>query len=254
MSGEPPALPDDTKDWTWVIAQGCPECGWTPPPPTEIAARVRATVPRWQAVLRRPDVAARTRPERWSALEYACHVRDVCRVFGGRLTQLLTETRWRDVDYLVIDMPPGTGDIQLTLAQRVPVTGALIVTTPQDIALIDARKAVAMFQKVGVPLLGLVENMAVYCCPNCGHEEHIFGADGGKAMAAKQGLAYLGALPLQRAIREQSDAGTPPVVAEPDGQAAQLYLQLARQAAVAVSRLAKDYAAKFPTISVSKST
>jgi ATP-binding protein involved in chromosome partitioning len=172
----------------------------------------------------------------------------------GALEQMLRQTQWQDLDYLVVDLPPGTGDIQLTLAQRVPVTGALIVTTPQDIALIDARKAVAMFQKVGVPLLGLVENMAVYCCPNCGHEEHIFGADGGKAMAAKQGLAYLGALPLQRAIREQSDAGTPPVVAEPDGQAAQLYLQLARQAAVAVSRLAKDYAAKFPTISVSKST
>ena len=172
----------------------------------------------------------------------------------GALEQMLRQTQWQDLDYLVVDLPPGTGDIQLTLAQRVPVTGALIVTTPQDIALIDARKAVAMFQKVGVPLLGLVENMAVFCCPNCGHEEHIFGADGGKAMAAKQGLAYLGALPLQRAIREQSDAGTPPVVAEPDGQAAQLYLQLARQAAVAVSRLAKDYAAKFPTISVSKST
>jgi ATP-binding protein involved in chromosome partitioning len=172
----------------------------------------------------------------------------------GALEQLLRQTAWDDLDYLVVDLPPGTGDIQLTLAQRVPVTGALIVTTPQDIALIDARKAVRMFEKVSVPILGLVENMAVYCCPNCGHQEHIFGADGGKAMAAQMNLGYLGALPLQRAIREQSDSGTPPVVADPQGQAAQLYLALARQTAVAVARLSKDYAAKFPTITVSKST
>ena len=135
-----------------------------------------------------------------------------------------------------------------------PVTGALIVSTPQDIALIDAKKAVTMFQKVGVPILGLVENMAVYCCPNCGHQEHIFGADGGKAMAATMGLAYLGALPLQRAIREQGDAGRPTVVADPQGEASGLYLALARRSAVAVARLAKDYAAKFPTITISKSS
>jgi len=172
----------------------------------------------------------------------------------GALEQLLRQTDWQDLDYLVVDLPPGTGDIQLTLAQRVPVTGALIVTTPQDIALIDAKKAVSMFQKVGVPILGLVENMAVYCCPNCGHQEHIFGSDGGKTMAAKLDLAYLGALPLQRAIREQSDAGRPPVVADPDSEVSALYKQLARRTAVAVARLAKDYASKFPTITISKST
>ncbi|MFO1251604.1 MAG: iron-sulfur cluster carrier protein ApbC [Inhella sp.] len=172
----------------------------------------------------------------------------------GALEQLLRQTNWDDLDYLVVDLPPGTGDIQLTLAQRVPVTGALIVSTPQDIALIDAKKAVRMFEKVGVPMLGLVENMAVYCCPNCGHTEHIFGADGGKAMAEQFGLAYLGALPLQRSIREQSDAGTPPVVAEPGGAIAGLYKALARQVAVAVGKLGKDYSAKFPTITISKST
>ncbi|MBN8502974.1 MAG: iron-sulfur cluster carrier protein ApbC [Burkholderiales bacterium] len=172
----------------------------------------------------------------------------------GALEQLLRQTNWQDLDYLVIDLPPGTGDIQLTLAQRVPVTGALIVTTPQDVALIDAKKAVRMFEKVSVPILGLVENMAIYCCPNCGHQEAIFGADGGKAMAEQMKLSYLGALPLQRAIREQSDAGTPPVVAEPQGPAAQLYLQLARQAAVAVARLVKDYSGRIPAIKVSSST
>ena len=172
----------------------------------------------------------------------------------GALEQLLRQTAWDDLDYLVVDLPPGTGDIQLTLAQRVPVTGALIVSTPQDIALIDAKKAVRMFEKVGVPMLGLVENMAVYCCPNCGHAEHIFGADGGKAMAAQFGLSYLGALPLMRSIREQSDAGTPPVVAEPEGVVAGLYKALARQVAVAVGQLGKDYASKFPTITISKST
>ncbi|MFN7692718.1 MAG: iron-sulfur cluster carrier protein ApbC [Burkholderiales bacterium] len=172
----------------------------------------------------------------------------------GALEQLLRQTNWQDLDYLIVDLPPGTGDIQLTLAQRVPVTGALIVTTPQDIALIDAKKAVRMFEKVGVPILGLVENMAVYCCPNCGHTEHIFGAEGGKNMAAQMGLTYLGALPLQRAIREQSDAGTPPVAFDPNSEVSGLYKALARQAAVAVGRLAKDYAAKFPTIKISKET
>jgi ATP-binding protein involved in chromosome partitioning len=172
----------------------------------------------------------------------------------GALEQLLRQTAWDDLDYLVIDLPPGTGDIQLTLAQRVPVTGALIVTTPQDLALIDAKKAVTMFQKVGVPILGIVENMAVYCCPNCGHREAIFGADGGKDYAAQQGFAYLGALPLQRAIREDADSGRPTVVAQPNSEAAKLYMALARQTAVAVAQLGKDYASKFPTITVSKST
>jgi ATP-binding protein involved in chromosome partitioning len=172
----------------------------------------------------------------------------------GALEQLLRQTAWDDLDYLVIDLPPGTGDIQLTLAQRVPVTGALIVTTPQDLALIDAKKAITMFEKVSVPILGIVENMAMFCCPNCGHTEAIFGADGGKALAREQGFAYLGALPLQRSIREAADAGRPTVAAAPDSEASVLYKALAHQTAVAVARLSKDYASKFPTITVSKST
>ncbi len=170
------------------------------------------------------------------------------------LDQLLRQTNWRELDYLIVDMPPGTGDIQLTLSQRVPITGAVIVTTPQDIALIDARKGISMFDKVGVPILGLVENMAVYCCPNCGHTEHIFGADGGKQMAAELKLDYLGALPLTRSIREQADSGTPTVVAEPDGELAALYKQVARQVAVKIAEKAKDFSSKFPTITVSKTT
>jgi ATP-binding protein involved in chromosome partitioning len=170
------------------------------------------------------------------------------------LEQLLRQTNWHDLDYLIVDMPPGTGDIQLTLSQRVPVTGALIVTTPQDIALLDAKKGVSMFQKVSVPILGVVENMAVYCCPNCGHTAHIFGADGGKKMAAEQGLSYLGALPLTLSIREQADNGRPTVVAEPDGEIAALYKGLARQVAIKIADAAKDYSTKFPTITVSKST
>ena len=170
------------------------------------------------------------------------------------LEQLLRQTNWRDVDYLIVDMPPGTGDIQLTLSQKVPVTGAVIVTTPQDIALIDAKKGLTMFDKVGVPILGLVENMAVYTCPNCGHAEHIFGADGGKKMAAEYGMDYLGALPLTRAIREQADSGTPTVVADPDGEVALLYKAIARRVAVKIADKAKDFSSKFPTISVSKNT
>ena len=151
-------------------------------------------------------------------------------------------------------MPPGTGDIALTLSQRVPLTGAVIVTTPQDIALMDARKGLRMFEKVGVPILGIIENMAVYCCPNCGHTEHIFGADGGKAMAKQYCVDYLGALPLSRAIREQADAGRPSVVAEPDGEAASLYLDVAGRMAAHIAAKAKDYSTKFPSITVSKST
>jgi ATP-binding protein involved in chromosome partitioning len=170
------------------------------------------------------------------------------------LEQLLRQTNWRDLDYLVVDLPPGTGDIQLTLSQRVPMTGAVIVTTPQDIALLDARKAVAMFEKVGVPILGLVENMAVHVCSNCGHVEHIFGEGGGKRYAAERGLAYLGALPLDIAIREQADGGKPTVVADPDGKLAGLYKDVARQVAVKVATKAKDFSAKFPTITISKGT
>ncbi len=170
------------------------------------------------------------------------------------LDQLLHQTLWRELDYLLIDMPPGTGDIALTLSQRVPLTGAVIVTTPQDIALLDARKGLKMFEKVGVPILGIVENMAVYCCPNCGHTEHIFGADGGKKMAADYGVEYLGALPLTMAIREQADSGRPTVVADPDSEVAGLYKAVARQVAVKIAAKAKDFSSKFPTISVSKGT
>jgi len=170
------------------------------------------------------------------------------------LDQLLRQTNWRDVDYLIVDMPPGTGDIQLTLSQRVPITGAIIVTTPQDIALLDARKGLTMFEKVGVPILGLVENMAVHVCSQCGHVEHIFGADGGKKMAAQYELDYLGALPLDIRIREQADSGRPTVVAEPDGEIAAIYKAMARQVAVKIAEKARDFSGKFPTIKVSKDT
>lgn len=170
------------------------------------------------------------------------------------LDQLLRQTNWGDLDYLLVDMPPGTGDIALTLSQRVPLTGAVIVTTPQDIALLDAKKGLTMFEKVGVPILGIVENMAVYCCPQCGHTEHIFGADGGKRMAEQFKVDYLGGLPLTLSIREQADSGRPTVVADPDGEIAVLYKQVARTVAVKVALKAKDFSAKFPTITVSKST
>jgi ATP-binding protein involved in chromosome partitioning len=168
------------------------------------------------------------------------------------LEQLLRQTNWGDLDYLIVDMPPGTGDIQLTLSQKVPLTGAVIVTTPQDIALLDARKGLKMFEKVGVPILGIVENMAVHVCSNCGHVEHIFGADGGKKMAAEYGADYLGALPLNLSIRENADSGRPTVVAEPEGEIAGIYKTVARQVAVKVAQRAKDFSAKFPTITVSK--
>ena len=170
------------------------------------------------------------------------------------LEQLLRQTNWQDLDYLIIDMPPGTGDIQLTLSQRVPMTGAVIVTTPQDIALLDAKKGIKMFEKVGVPILGIVENMAVHVCSNCGQVEHIFGADGGKKMAADYGMDYLGALPLDMSIRLQADSGKPTVVADPDGEVAQIYKKVAREVAVKIARQAKDFSSKFPTISISKNT
>ncbi|MDM0011522.1 iron-sulfur cluster carrier protein ApbC [Variovorax sp. J22P168] len=170
------------------------------------------------------------------------------------LDQLLRQTNWKDLDYLVVDMPPGTGDIQLTLSQRVPMTGAVIVTTPQDIALLDARKGITMFEKVGVPILGIVENMAVHVCSNCGHVEHIFGADGGRRMAEQYKTEYLGALPLDIHIRLQADSGKPTVAAEPDGELAALYKAVARRVAVGIAEKAKDFSAKFPTITVSKDT
>ena len=170
------------------------------------------------------------------------------------LEQMLRQTNWKDLDYLLVDMPPGTGDIQLTLAQRVPMTGAIVVTTPQDIALIDARKGIKMFEKVGVPILGIVENMAVHVCTQCGHVEHIFGADGGKKMAEDYGMDFLGSLPLSLQIREQADSGKPTVVADPDSEAAQIYKRVARDMVVKIALKAKDFSAKFPTIVVSKST
>ena len=170
------------------------------------------------------------------------------------LEQLLRQTNWRDLDYLIVDLPPGTGDIQLTLSQRVPMTGAVIVTTPQDIALLDARKAIKMFQKVGVPILGIVENMAVHVCSNCGHVEHIFGADGGKNMAVEYGMDYLGALPLDMQIRLQADSGHPTVVADPGGDVAGIYKAVARQVALAIAAKNKDFTSKFPSIKISKDT
>lgn len=170
------------------------------------------------------------------------------------LEQMLRQTTWSDLDYLIIDLPPGTGDIQLTLSQRVPVTGAVIVTTPQDIALADARKGIRMFEKVGVPILGLVENMAMHVCSNCGHVEHIFGADGGKNLAENWKLDFLGSLPLSRHIREQADSGSPTVIAEPDGAAAQIYKAVALKVAVKLAQQARDFSSKFPTITVSKNT
>jgi ATP-binding protein involved in chromosome partitioning len=166
------------------------------------------------------------------------------------LQQLLEQTNWRELDYLVVDMPPGTGDIQLTLSQKVPVTGAIIVTTPQDIALLDARKGLKMFEKVGIPILGVVENMSTHICSNCGHQEHIFGHGGGAKMCADFGAEYLGALPLTMAIREQTDSGRPTVIAEPDGPVATIYKEIARKVAVKIAEKAKDMTSKFPSIVV----
>ena len=166
------------------------------------------------------------------------------------LEQLLTETRWRDLDYLVVDLPPGTGDIQLTLAQKVPVTGAVIVTTPQDIALIDARKGLKMFEKVGVPILGIVENMAIHVCSQCGHAEHIFGHGGGERMCKDFDVEFLGALPLDIAIREQTDSGKPTVVSDPDGKVSGIYREIARKVAARIARQAEDRTAIFPKIVV----
>jgi len=169
---------------------------------------------------------------------------------SGALQQLLEQTNWRDLDYLIVDMPPGTGDIQLTLSQKVPVTGAVIVTTPQDIALLDARKGLKMFEKVGIPILGVVENMSTHTCTNCGHTEAIFGHGGGEKMCADFGVDFLGALPLTLSIREQADAGRPTVVAEPDGEVAAVYKQIARKVAIKIAEKAKDMSSKFPSIVV----
>ena len=166
------------------------------------------------------------------------------------LTQLLGDTDWGNLDYLVVDMPPGTGDIQLTLAQRVPVAGAIIVTTPQDIALADARKGVAMFEKVSIPVLGIIENMSVHVCSNCGHVDHIFGSGGGARMAAEFGVPLLGELPLDARIQREADGGRPSVVAEPDSARAQAYVEAARRSAAALANRTRDRSALFPKIVV----
>jgi ATP-binding protein involved in chromosome partitioning len=166
------------------------------------------------------------------------------------LEQLLHQTKWDNLDYLVVDLPPGTGDIQLTLAQKVPVTGAVIVTTPQDIALMDARKGLKMFDKVGIKIIGIVENMSTHICTQCGHEEHIFGAGGGEKMCADYEVEFLGGLPLDIRIREQADSGKPTVVADPDGKLAKVYKQIARRIAVKVADMAQDHTAAFPKIVV----
>jgi ATP-binding protein involved in chromosome partitioning len=164
------------------------------------------------------------------------------------LEQLLSDTRWGELDYLVIDLPPGTGDTQLTLAQKVPVSGAVIVTTPQDIALLDARKGLKMFEKVGVPILGVIENMSFYICPKCGNEDDIFGHGGGAAMAEQYGVEFLGAVPLDRRIRDEADNGAPTVVAAPDSQLAKIYRELARHVAGRIALQAVDHSHKFPKI------
>ena len=166
------------------------------------------------------------------------------------LEQLLKDTRWREVDYLIVDMPPGTGDIQLTLAQKVPVTGAVIVTTPQDIALIDARKGLKMFEKVGVPIVGVVENMSIHICSHCGHAEHIFGAGGAEKLCRDYNVPFLGSLPLDIRIREQADSGQPTVVSDPASKAAELYRGIARRVALSVAEKAADFSARFPNIVV----
>ena len=166
------------------------------------------------------------------------------------LDQLLRQTRWDNLDYLIVDLPPGTGDIQLTLSQKVPVTGAVIVTTPQDIALLDARKGLKMFEKVGIKIIGIVENMSTHICSKCGHEEHIFGAGGGEKMCADYDTEFLGGLPLDISIRKQADSGAPTVVADPDGSIAKVYKQIARRVAVKVAEMAQDHSAAFPKIVV----
>ena len=164
------------------------------------------------------------------------------------LEQLLNDTKWKDVDYLIIDLPPGTGDTQLTLAQKVPVTGAVIVTTPQDIALLDARKGLKMFEKVEVPVLGIIENMSTHICSECGHEEHIFGSGGGGRMAEQHDVDLLGSLPLDISIRTSTDEGKPSVVADPEGRIAEIYRDIARRVAAKLSQKTRDFSASFPNI------
>ncbi len=169
------------------------------------------------------------------------------------LQQLLNDTKWDNVDYMIVDLPPGTGDIQLTLSQQIPVSGAIIVTTPQDIALIDAQRGLGMFNKVNVPVLGIVENMSMHVCSNCGHEEAIFGAGGGEAMAEKNNIDLLGSLPLDINIRKFADTGKPTVIAEPESRVTEIYKSIARKMAAKLALKGKDYSSKFPNIVIQNS-
>jgi len=164
------------------------------------------------------------------------------------LEQLLKDTNWKDIDYLIVDLPPGTGDTQLTLAQKIPVSGAVIVTTPQDIALLDARKGLKMFEKVEVPVLGIIENMSIHICSKCGHEEYIFAQGGGEKLAEEEHVDFLGGLPLDLSIRQSTDEGKPTVVAEPDGRIAEIYREIARRATAKLALQKKNYQDKFPNI------
>lgn len=164
------------------------------------------------------------------------------------LEQMIRDVLWQDLDYLIIDLPPGTGDVQLTLSQKIPVSGSVIVTTPQDIALLDARKALKMFEKVRVPILGIVENMSMHICSNCGHQEAIFGAEGGQKMAEEYNIDLLGQLPLDRGIREQADSGKPTVAADAESDIAKIYRDVARKTAAQLSLKSKDYSSAFPNI------
>tara|TARA_B100001123_G_scaffold260626_1_gene290408 strand:- start:115 stop:771 length:657 start_codon:yes stop_codon:yes gene_type:complete len=164
------------------------------------------------------------------------------------LEQLLKDTNWRDIDYLIVDLPPGTGDTQLTLAQKIPVSGAVIVTTPQDIALLDARKGLKMFEKVQVPVLGIIENMSIHICTHCGHEEHIFGEGGGLMLADQFEVDFLGGLPLDASIRQAVDDGNPTMVSDSQGPIARIYTQIARRLAAKLSLKEKDYSQAFPNI------
>ncbi len=170
---------------------------------------------------------------------------------SGAVQQLLTQSLWDDLDYLIVDMPPGTGDIQLTLAQKVPVTGAVIVTTPQDMALLDGQKGIEMFRKVDIPVLGVVENMSIHICSNCGHHEALFGSEGGQRIADEYETELLGQLPLHMTIREQTDSGNPTVVAEPDSEVARLYCDIARRVGASLAQRERDTSAPIPSISMS---
>ena len=168
------------------------------------------------------------------------------------LQQLLNETNWDNLDYLIIDLPPGTGDTQLTLAQKVPVTGSVIVTTPQDVALIDAQKGIGMFDKVNIPNIGLVENMAVFECPNCGHHEHIFGEDGGKTLAAKNNILLLGSIPLNAMIQKKMDSGAPPLLDNENPSINEAFLSIAEKVSIKIAQMKENFKYKFPKIVIQK--